>query len=136
MLATTPSLRPIRRSAFTLIEVLVVMAIIVILAGVATVGIMKYLDTAKENVDESRMRLIVQAYKAYHLRTGGDGWPNDPSELINPPDGTKADLEGGIDAIQNPWMQPYTVQIVETATGPQPYVTSVRPHGTFTYPKK
>ena len=138
MLTTKHNNRRSVRDAFTLVEVLVVMAIIVILAGVATVGVMKYLDTAKENVDESRMRNLVQAYKTYNISiTGGDGWPSDPSELIVPLSGSRAAiLDGGYDAIVNPWGNAYTVQIVDTASGPSPYVTSIRPYGTMTIPKK
>ena len=137
MLATTNTTRRSRRDAFTLVEVLVVMAIIVILAGVATMGTMKYLDTAKENVDEQRMRNLALAYRTYNTLSGGDNWPSDPSELIVPASGSRAAvLAGGVDAITNPWGNPYTVQIVPVDSGEEPYVTSIRPYGTMTIPKR
>ncbi|MFO0938717.1 MAG: type II secretion system protein [Gemmataceae bacterium] len=137
MLANTPLNSRSRRSAFTLVEVLVVMAIIVILASVATVGVMRYLDNAKENVDESRMRNLITAYKSYNLKTGGDSWPSDPSIIVNPDDGGRPYLDGGIEAITNPWGIRYSVDIGESSTGsgPTPYVHSQRPTGTFTLPK-
>lgn len=123
-----------RRAAFSLIEVLVVMAIIVILAGVGTVSMFSFLEKAKENNDITRMKNIVTAMNSAHLNSGGDSWP-DITELVNPSDGG-ASLLRNVDEINNPWGQQYVVTIQETPAGPQPYITSMRPNGPFTYPKK
>jgi general secretion pathway protein G len=131
MLATTSqkSLSSIRRSAFTLVEVMVVMAIIIILASLATVGTMKYLNNAKDLTDEARAMLIIKAYKTEHVvKYGGDGWPSEPSEVISY-------LEKGQADLLNPWGVPYQVSIQETPSGYAPYVSSQRPDGTFTFPK-
>lgn len=135
MLTTNTTNRQSRRDAFTLIEVLVVMAIIVILAGVATVGIMRYLDNAKELAAEAQMKNISTAYLTYYTRSGGDSWPADITELIAPSDGGRAYLDGGQSAIMSPWKQVYTVSIQDTSSGPKPVVYCQTPNGTIQYPK-
>ena len=135
MLTTNQPNRRTRRDAFTLIEVLVVMAIIVILASVATIGIFRYLDNAKENVAESQMNLIVKGYESFLLRTGGSNYPNDPIELVQPSDGGRPYLDGGLSAITSPWGDRYQVNIVETSSGPKPVVTCNSPNGTLQIPK-
>src|SRR5262245_54252188 len=57
------------RAAFTLMEVLVVVAILVILAGGSFVVVMRYLDDAK--IDRARMDIkslekVVESYKLRH----------------------------------------------------------------------
>jgi general secretion pathway protein G len=136
MLATKYSIKSIRRSAFTLVEVLVVMAIIVILAGTAVVGTMKFLENAKENNDESRMRNIITACKAVNLKSGGDYWPQDVMELVTPTDGGRSYLDGGQADTINPWGSPYQLSLQETPAGPKMFVISTRPNGaTIMYPK-
>lgn len=135
MLATNPTNRRSRRYAFTLVEVLVVMAIIVILAGIASVGVMRYLDNAKELTAETRMKNLYTAYTTYYTRTGGMSWPSDPAELIQPGDGGKAYLDGGMEAITSPWGQQFTVTFQETSSGEKPVIMCQTPNGTIQYPK-
>jgi general secretion pathway protein G len=135
MLTTTPTNRRTRRDAFTLVEVLVVMAIIVILAGIASVGVMRYLDNAKELTAETQMKNIATAYNSYFIKTGSESYPNSLQELIQPTDGGRAYLEGGIQAITSPWGEQYTVQIVDTSAGPKPVVFCNTPNGTIQFPK-
>lgn len=135
MLTTKPTNRRSRRDAFTLVEVLVVMAIIVILAGIASVGVMRYLDNAKELTAETQMKNIATAYQTFFTRSGGESYPNSPQELIQPTDGGKAYLDGGIQAITSPWGEQYTVQIVDTSSGPKPVVFCNTPNGTIQFPK-
>jgi general secretion pathway protein G len=131
MLATPPAVaKNVRRSAFTLVEVMVVMAIIVILASLATVGTMRYLNNAKELTDEARATQIAKAYISEFNKTGGDQWPEDPSMVATYLDKGSADLV-------NPWNVPYQVSIEETESGPKPYVMSSRPDGTtMRFPKR
>ena len=46
--ATATRLRRVPRAAFTLLEVLIVVAIIVVLAGVSSIYVFRYLEDAKE----------------------------------------------------------------------------------------
>ena len=87
-----------RRSAFTLLEVLVVVAIIVRLAGMA-VGVMSYLERAREDTAVINASTVKKAMLDYKIRNGD--WPQGGlNDLVN--EGTlKADN------LLDPWKQPY-----------------------------
>lgn len=134
MLTTNPTNRRTRRDAFTLVEVLVVMAIIVILAGIASVGVMRYLDNAKELTAETQMKNIHSVMMSYYMRSDGS-WPNSLQELVQPTDGGKAYLDGGLSAITSPWGQEYTYTITQTSSGEKPVIMCQTPNGTIQWPK-
>lgn len=96
-----------RRTAFTLLEVLVVVAIIVILASVGTIYFFRYLDDAKRDAALAKARNINTACKAYYLRY--QEMPPNPQALINPGQGEKPFLEGGNEAVMTPWNTPYVI---------------------------
>src|SRR5262245_57503756 len=88
-----------RRSAFTLMEMLIVVAIIVALAGIGGFFIMGQLDSAKKDTARIQVKAIAQvcdAYKVKHLRCPdslqmllqkddlGIVWMDDPNKLIDP----------------------------------------------------
>jgi prepilin-type N-terminal cleavage/methylation domain-containing protein len=83
-----------RRAAFTLLEVLVVVAILVILAGVASISIFKYMDNAKVGRAKADMNTLVKAYQTYY--TQHSEWPTQPAEVAPL-------LDQGINAFQSPW---------------------------------
>ncbi len=66
--ATTGDL--LRRAAFTLMEMLVVVAIIVVLAGVGTVTFIKQLENAKISATKIRAKEISSACEMYYVDTG------------------------------------------------------------------
>lgn len=90
-----------RRSAFTLLEVLVVVAILVVLASVASIYVFRYLDDAKKDSAKLKAAAIQKAVKAYIIKY--DSVPPNTMALINPGQGEKPFLEGGADAIKTPW---------------------------------
>ena len=55
-----------RRSAFSLVELMVVIVIIGLLAGTATVGVRSYLVRSKQSVAKSEIAKIVQALETYY----------------------------------------------------------------------
>lgn len=68
-----------RRSAFTLMEMLIVVAIIVALAGIGGFFIMDQLKSAQMDTAVTQMKSLAQvcdAYKIKHLK-----WPNQLSDL-------------------------------------------------------
>jgi general secretion pathway protein G len=67
-LSRTAARRAVRR-AFTLMEVLVVVAIIVVLAGIATVSF-RYLADTKDSVAKVKMKKVESAITAYRLKYG------------------------------------------------------------------
>lgn len=95
--------RGAHRAAFTLMEVLVVAAIIVILASVASVGVLNYLDTAKEKAAVAGIQKLETAVGTYKVDHGD--YPADLSLLILPEEGKPARLEEK--DLRDPWQQPY-----------------------------
>lgn len=66
--------RASRRAAFTLLEVLVVVAILVILAGVASISIFRYMEDAKVGRAKADMQALEKAVKTYYTQNGV--WPD------------------------------------------------------------
>jgi general secretion pathway protein G len=94
-----------RRAAFTLLEVLVVVAIIVMLAGMA-VGVMSYLERAREDTAVINASTVKKALLDYKIRNGE--WPGSLNDLVN---------EGTLraDNLMDPWKQMY--QFEQGASG-------------------
>jgi type II secretion system protein G len=112
------------RSAFTLMEMLVVVAILVVLAGAAVPIYMNYLESARIDRVKIDCKTLEQAVEAYNVKYGD--YP--PSlETLTQPDQTtgKAVLEH--DAIYDPWRQPYQYNPgdVHALTG-RPYIYSLK----------
>jgi general secretion pathway protein G len=111
------------RDGFTLLEVLVVVAILVILASVATFATVSYLAGAK--VDQATLQAtnIQKAAMAYYTKSGGT-YPDSLQLLVmrDPNTGTPPLLEGGESAIIDPWTQPYQFEIVMDNAGAERFV--------------
>jgi general secretion pathway protein G len=103
--------------AFTLVEVLVVMAILVIIAGAGTMAVFKYLDMAKRREADLKMGKIEQAAKTYY--TQYNEMPDLNALIGQTPDGGTPLLEGGQDAILDPWKQPFQMSQVQDQFGSQ-----------------
>jgi general secretion pathway protein G len=108
------------RAAFTLLEVLVVVAILVVLASVASIYVFRYLDDAKKDKAYLQAKNIEKAAKAYLTKQSTD--PDLPEltsvqQLIMPGNGGKPFLEGGSDAIKDPWGQVYQIGQAQEDTG-------------------
>jgi len=93
--------RVVRRTAFTLLEVLIVVAIIVVLAGVSSIYVFRYLEDAKEGAAKSGIKTIETACISYELKIGS--LPGSLNDLLQPPDGGKPYLQGGAESITDPW---------------------------------
>src|SRR5712692_8182197 len=99
------------RGGFTLMEVLVVVAIIVVLAGVAVPMYMRYLDDAKINRAKVDVKTIANTCETYKLQYGD--LPASLEVLTQPtPDGRPPYLE--MSSLLDPWNNPY----VYNAQGP------------------
>jgi general secretion pathway protein G len=91
-----------RRPGFTLMEVMVVVAILVVLAGVSSIAVFSYLDKAKVKRARVDVETIAQACQMYKLDHGE--YPPDLNSLIT---GTKPLLQDGARAITDPWGKQY-----------------------------
>jgi len=103
-----------RRSAFTLLEVLVVVAIILVLASVATVAV---LQIQKENkVDAAKMNAInlEKALKTYTLKNDGNP-PQSIQDILRYVDG------GDPNQLMDPCGQQYQIGQQDTGTGTMNY---------------
>ena len=88
-------------------EVLVVVAILVILAGVGSVVVFKYLDEAKESAARLGIAKIETAVGAYKVKHGN--FPSSLQELTQATEqGQTASLE--VTDLVDPWNQQYQYQ--------------------------
>jgi general secretion pathway protein G len=96
--------RALVRGGFTLMEMLVVVAILVMLAGAAVPIYMKYLDEARKDRAKVDVKTISQVVETYMLKYGEP--PASLQVLCQPtPDGGRPYLE--IDALKDPWGREY-----------------------------
>ena len=115
------------RLGFTLMEVLVVVAILVILAGTASVFVFRYLDDAKMNRAKADVRTIESACVGYKLNTGN--FPDNLQELVQPPDNHKPYLNSA-DDITDPWGKLYSYDPSgPNHNGLKPDVSTTSPDG-------
>src|SRR5262245_59855088 len=115
------------RLGFTLMEVLVVVAILVILAGTASVFVFRYLDDAKVDRAKADVKTIETACMSYKLKYGQ--FPDSLQELINPPSGGKPFLDNA-DSLNDPWGNPYVYnQQGQNFNGLKPDIYTTSPDG-------
>jgi general secretion pathway protein G len=117
--------RPVVRSGFTLLEVLVVVAILVVIAGVGGVIYMRYLDDAKEKAARLGVQNIEQAVQAFKVSDGD--YPETLAVLVQPYEGKPAALE--LSALKDPWGRDYIYesQNLNPLTG-KPRIYSLGPN--------
>lgn len=99
----TPAARASRRSAFTLIEVLVVVAILVVIAGVGGVIVLRQQQDAYVKVAKTQVEQLGKAAQAFSL--ANDRLPDSLAELAAPPGGGAAYIEQKM--LNDPWNRPY-----------------------------
>lgn len=97
--------RAAARAAFTLLEILVVVAIIVVLAGIGGYYLMPRVDEAKEKTARVQVKgALTSAADTYKLNNGD--WPPSLEALAQPqPNGGAPILDP--DALRDPFGQPY-----------------------------
>lgn len=93
----------VARAGFTLMEVLVVVAILVVLVSVSSVVVFRYLDESKEKAAKVQITQIEQAVMTYKLDHGD--FPPDLTVLTQPEEGKPARLEAS--ALIDPFGNPY-----------------------------
>jgi general secretion pathway protein G len=114
------------RHAFTLMEMLVVVTIIVMLAAISFWGYTRYLESAREGRAKIDIGHISQAVEAYKLENGD--YPESLDVLTQPSENKPAYLEAK--DIVDPWNQRYVYEPgnVNPATL-KPRISSSHPTG-------
>ena len=106
-----------RRSAFTLLEVLVVVAILVILASVGIVATTRYLEDARKSQAQLRCQGIAQAAEAYLIHPANTGGQQPQvNDLVNPGFGTSF-LKNGEADLKTPWPSTAAAYVLEFRPG-------------------
>ncbi|MCS7045934.1 MAG: type II secretion system protein GspG [Gemmataceae bacterium] len=93
------------RAAFTLMELLVVMAIIVIIAGFGGYYVLGQLDRAKVNGAIQKARAIVQAAETYKVDHGD--YPQDLSQLLVKDEEGRGPYLKSREDLLDPWGRPF-----------------------------
>jgi len=109
------------RAAFTLMEVLVVVAILVILAGIG-VAVFRYLDDSKEKIAKVAIKNIETATNQYKLNPNHGAYPDNLSVLAMPEDGKPAYLEEK--DLLDPWGRPFQYDPNQTNRTGRPLIYS------------
>ncbi|MFO0805680.1 MAG: type II secretion system protein GspG [Gemmataceae bacterium] len=132
MLSTTPH-RVARRSAFTLLEVLVVVAILVILATVASIAVTRNLDDARKSKAQLQAKAIASAMEQYYINQNSQNqYPTTLQELVTPPWGGTSFLNDPQADMTDPWGQQFQIQQSQATDGSlagKPLVYTKAPDG-------
>lgn len=110
-----------RRSAFTLLEVLVVVAIILVLASVATVAVLQIQEDNKRDTAKMNATTLANIAKMYSLKNDGNP-PQNIQDILPYVDGNDPNK------LIDPWGQQYQIGQQDNGTGvPSVYVFTVDP---------
>jgi general secretion pathway protein G len=138
MLLTTVKKSPsrvARRAAFTLLEVLVVVAILVILASIAVIATQRYLEDAKKARAVMQAKSIHNALTAY-MTNAANPYQEPPQslyELVDPSQtiGGSSLLKNGSEDLLDPWGKEYQVLEITTDGQTKDYcIYTIAPDGT------
>jgi general secretion pathway protein G len=103
-----------RRSAFTLLEVLVVVAIILVLASTATVAVLQIMKENKADQAKINAMALDKALKSYMIKNDG----NPPANIQD----ILRYVEGNDPAkLIDPWQQQYQIGSADNGTGTVTY---------------
>ena len=98
----------LRRTAFTLMEMLVVVAIIVALAGMGGFFFMARLNDAKKDTAKIQCKVLAEAIEQYQISNRDAGMPT----LQQLKEGASPILKKDANII-DPWGQPYVIETVQ-----------------------
>jgi general secretion pathway protein G len=122
-----------QRGGFTLLEVLLVMAILVVLASLVTVFLVGAQGRGYAGAARTQIGALEEAVKMYRLNTGK--YPQNLQELVTPPQGMTPEkwkgpyLEPGKPVPKDPWDNDYQYQLINNgvinpASPTQPFTIS------------
>jgi general secretion pathway protein G len=105
MVQVVRSNRAARRAAFTLVEVLIVVAILVVLAGVGGITYMKYLEDSRKDRAKIDIKSLSTAVEAFQIKHGSP--PDSLATLTQPDaDGSRPAISNA-EILRDPWGNAY-----------------------------
>jgi general secretion pathway protein G len=113
------------RHAFTLMEMLIVVAIIVMLAGVAAYSYMSYLEGAREKTAKLQITHLEEAVSAYNIDNGS--MPESLQVLAQSEGGKHAAVE--VKDLNDPWGKPYVYEPNNLSPTGKPRISTTTPAG-------
>jgi general secretion pathway protein G len=118
------------RAAFTLMEMLVVVAIIVTLAGIGGYYYLRQADEAKKNAARIQVKTtLTQACENYYIDHNST-WPPSLDALLVQDEAGKGPYLKDADALRDPWGRPYQYNAAgPNNNGRQPDIWSDSPQG-------
>jgi len=120
--------KPKARGGFTLMEILVVVAILVILASVGGYYYMGTLENSKLDIAKLQMKALDTGCETYKLNSGGD-WPPNLQALLQPINGKDPPFTDP-EKLLDPWKKPYQYNPQGSRNnGVKPDISCVSPKG-------
>ena len=100
-----------RQRGFTLVELLLVLVILALIAGLVLPGIIGKAESAKAKASSSQISRISMSVESFYLDTGNT--PSSLEELINEPSGVTGWNGPYIknSLLKDPWGQPYMYKV-------------------------
>jgi general secretion pathway protein G len=95
-----------RRAAFTLIEMLIVVAIIVALAGIGGYYLLGALVGGQKDAATAQSRVLTQACQAYAVKHNGS-FPDSLRQLLEKDEQGNGPWLETVDALKDPWGKEY-----------------------------
>ena len=96
------------RAGFTLIEILVAVAIIGILGAVAVTNVIAGIEKAKQTAAKEAVGVMSNAVTQYYL--ANKKYPSDLRDLVRETGDSEPILDGGEGALEDPWGTEYKLE--------------------------
>jgi general secretion pathway protein G len=116
--------RTATRAAFTLMEIMVVVAIIVILAGVSVVAVTRYMEQARVDATHAKLKTIETALSVYYTRN--HEYPASLEVLTQRSQGLDAYLDR--DSIFDEWGHEIMIDTTQRSDSGRPLIYSGGPN--------
>jgi general secretion pathway protein G len=113
------------RGAFTLMEMLIVVAIIVMLAGISAYSYMSYLEGAREKTAKIQITQLEEAVMDYNVDNGT--MPDSLQILTQSEGGRHAKIEAK--QLNDPWGKPYAYEPNNLSPTGKPRISTTSPGG-------